>query len=94
MLATREAVPLLANNPIILGRLIQPFKHLALRNPSIISYSIDRAKMVQQFWRRSLARCIRVVQACYLVQFSAFVRPQTLNVRIMYDLMPIVRSRP
>ena len=61
MLATREAVPLLANNPIILGRLIQPFKHLALRNPSIISYFIDRAKMVQQFWRRSLVRCIRVV---------------------------------
>ena len=61
MLATREAVPLLANNPIILGRLIQPFKHLALRNPSIISYFIDRVKVVQQFWRRSLVRCIRVV---------------------------------
>ena len=41
-----------ANDPIILGRLIQLLKHLECENLSIIQDSLGRAWMVQQFWRR------------------------------------------
>jgi len=37
-LATREVVAPLANNPIMLDRSIQSFRHLELQNPSNISY--------------------------------------------------------
>ena len=39
----------LANDPIMLVRSIWSFSHLESQNPSIISNSIDRARMVQQF---------------------------------------------
>ena len=39
----------LANDPIMSGRLIRLFRHLEHQNPSIISDSIGRARMVQQF---------------------------------------------
>ena len=51
-LATREAVALLANDPIMLGRSIWFVRHLAHQNPSIISESIGRARMVQKFQNR------------------------------------------
>ena len=44
ILATRELLAKLANNPIMLGRLIQLFRHLEFKNPSIISDSIDKAR--------------------------------------------------
>ena len=50
-LATREAVAPLANDPIMSGRSIWLFRHLERQNPSIISDSIGRARMVQQFRR-------------------------------------------
>ena len=49
LLATMEAVAPLANDPIMLGRSIRSFRHLQCQNPSIISDSIGRARMVQQF---------------------------------------------
>ena len=55
-LATMEAVSPLANDPIMLGRLIRSFRHLQCQNPCIISDSIGRARMVQQFRRRSWRR--------------------------------------
>ena len=39
-LATKEALALLANDPIMSGRLIRSFRHLECQNPSIISDSI------------------------------------------------------
>ena len=51
--ATRDGVAPLAINPNILGRLIRSFRHLEHLNPSIISYSIGRARMVQQLRRRN-----------------------------------------
>ena len=48
-LATREVVAPLANDPIILGRWIWSLRHLECQKPSIISDSIGRARMVQQF---------------------------------------------
>ena len=41
----------LANDPIMLGRLIRSFRHLEHQNPSILSDYIGRARMVQQFLR-------------------------------------------
>ena len=58
-----EAVPLIANNPIM-------FRHLELQNLSTILYSIDRAKMVQQFWRSSLVGCVRVVLKHIIYKWS------------------------
>ena len=49
LLATKEALTLPANEPIMLGRLILSYRQFELQNPSIISYSIGRARMVQQF---------------------------------------------
>ena len=48
-LATKEALALLINDPIMSGRSIWSFGHLECQNPSIISDSIARARMVQQF---------------------------------------------
>ena len=45
-----EVVPL-SNDPIMSKRLIQSFRHLEHQNLSIISDSIGRARMVQQFRR-------------------------------------------
>ena len=70
-LPPKEAEAPLANDPIMLGRLIQSFRHIQCQNPSIISDSIGRARMVQQFWRnrsdqngsdrsRRTVLCIRV----------------------------------
>ena len=47
-----EAVTPLANDPIMLGRSIWSFKHLEHQNQSVISDSIGRVRMVQQFRRR------------------------------------------
>ena len=44
ILATRELVAPLANDPIMSGRLKWSFIHLEHQKPSIISDSIDRAK--------------------------------------------------
>ena len=41
----------LANDPIMSGRLIRSFRHLELQYLSIISDSIGRVRMVQQFQR-------------------------------------------
>ena len=41
ILATKEALALLANDSIMLGRSIRLFRHLELQNLSIISDSID-----------------------------------------------------
>ena len=46
----------LANDPLMSGRLILSFRHLAFQNQSIISDSIGRARMMQQFWRRRRRR--------------------------------------
>ena len=51
LLATMEAVAPLANDPIMSGRSIRSFRHLQCQNPSIISDSIGRDRMVQQFRR-------------------------------------------
>ena len=68
LLATMEAVAPLANDPIMSGRSIRSFRHLEHQNPSIISESIGRDRMVQQFWnrrrRRSTVLCIRVGIMC------------------------------
>ena len=59
-----EVVPL-SNDPIMSKRLIQSFRHLEHQNLSIISDSIGRARMVQQFWiKRGVRRleeynCVR-----------------------------------
>ena len=50
-LASMEAVALLANDPNMLATFIQLFRHLEHQNPSIISDSLGRARMVQQFLR-------------------------------------------
>ena len=50
-LATKEALALLANDPIMLGRSIFLFRHLECQNLSIISDSIGRARIVQHFLR-------------------------------------------
>ena len=39
-MATKEALALFANDPIMLGRSIRSFGHLECQNPSIISESI------------------------------------------------------
>ena len=56
LLATMEALAPLANDPIMSGRSIWSFKHLIHQNPSIISDSIGKARMVQQFQRRRSRR--------------------------------------
>ena len=48
-LATKELLVSLANDPIMMGRLIGLFRHLEHQNPSTISDSIGRARIVQQF---------------------------------------------
>ena len=48
--ATKELVAPLVNDLIMLERLIQLFRHLEHQNPSIISESKARARMVQEFW--------------------------------------------
>ena len=53
-LATSEVLVPLANDPIMLGSLIWSFRHLEHQYPSIISDSIDRARMVQQFWSNGI----------------------------------------
>ena len=50
-LVTREAVAPLANDPIMSEISICSFRHLERQNPSIISDSIGRARMVQQIPR-------------------------------------------
>ena len=57
-LANSEAVVPLAHNPIMLERLIPQFRHLKHQNMSIISEFIARARMVQQFQRRSWIRVL------------------------------------
>ena len=49
ILATKQFVVPLLSFPIMLGRLIQLFRHLKHQNLSIISDSIGRANMVKQF---------------------------------------------
>ena len=51
MLATKDAVAPLANNPIMSGSLIRLFRHLEHQNPSIISEDIGKARSMQQFLR-------------------------------------------
>ena len=51
-----------ANAPIMSGRVIRSFRDLKHQNPSIISDSIGRARMVQQFRNRGLELRIRGVQ--------------------------------
>ena len=46
----------LKNDPILSGRSIRSFRHLELKNPSIISDFRHRTRMVQQFRRRSRRR--------------------------------------
>ena len=41
------------NNLIMSGTLMRSFRHLQCQNPSIISDSLGRARMVQQFWNGS-----------------------------------------
>ena len=48
-LATMEVLAPLKNDPFMWGRLIQSFSHLEIKNLSIISNLIDRARMVKQF---------------------------------------------
>ena len=43
----------LANDPIMSERSMRSFRHLECQNPFIISDSIGRAMMVQQFWNRT-----------------------------------------
>ena len=54
LLATMEAVALLANYLIMSGTLIRSFRHLEHQNPSIISEDIGRASGVQQFRNRGM----------------------------------------
>ena len=65
-LATKEAVPPLTNDPILWGRSIQSFRHLENQNPSIMSDSIGRAKMAQQFnsWMLELFATIVTLMFC------------------------------
>ena len=58
-LATRESVAPLTNDPIMSERSIRSFGHLQCQNPSIISDSIGRARMVQQFRRSRRRSCQR-----------------------------------
>ena len=51
-LATREAVVPFANDPIMSVIFISSFRHLEHQNLSIISDSIGRVRILQQFWRR------------------------------------------
>ena len=53
-LATREAVALFANDPIMSGTSIRLFRHLKHQNILIISEDIARARMVQQFPRSQI----------------------------------------
>ena len=53
LFTTRGVVAPPENDPIMLGTSIRSFRHLEHQNPSIISDSIGRARMVQQFQRRS-----------------------------------------
>ena len=53
-MATREAVEPLANDPIIVGRSIQLFRHLGHQNPSIISDSIGICR-----WLRKSGKKVR-----------------------------------
>ena len=52
-LTTREAVVPLANNPIMLRKLIQSFRHLEHQNLFIISNSIS-ITIVQQFRKKEM----------------------------------------
>ena len=55
-LTSMEVVAPLENDPILSGRSIQPFRHLELQNPSIISDCRHRSRMVKQFQRRKSRR--------------------------------------
>ena len=49
----------LKNDPILSGRSIRSFRHLELKNPSIISDFRHRTRMVQEFWSSSRRRSSR-----------------------------------
>ena len=55
-LATKEVLVPLANDPIMLGRLIRLFRHLEHQNLSINLGDIGRARSVQQFRRNGTER--------------------------------------
>ena len=74
-LATMEAVAPLANDPIMVERLILSFRDLEHQNPSIISDSIDRGRMWEHFQNKATdERKIRTEYSSiswYLIEYNA-----------------------
>ena len=67
ILAAMAAAAPLANDPIMSGRSIRSFRHLNHQNPSIISDSIGRARMVQQFRRSRIGGVVGVGRGVQLM---------------------------
>ena len=64
MMAKKEVLAPLANDPTMLGRSIRSFGHLEHQNPSIISEDIGRARIVQQFWKSRIKGVERSEYSC------------------------------
>ena len=84
-MATMEAVAPLANDPIMLERLIRSLTHLEHQNLSIILDSIGRARMVHQLWRIGTEqRRSKMLLERLLIDFN-YIRAKTFTI-LMYIL--------